>query len=88
MQTLSRCFMSGVRSGVNSRGSASDSSSGYEAVLNQIKREHPIFNTHLILTNFERSAINAIEIVYPFAKQHGCFFQFAQCVWRQVEKFD
>ena len=52
----------------------------YQAILNQINKEHPTFNFRLILMDFERFAINAFEIVYPFAKQHGCFIHFAQCL--------
>ena len=45
----------------------------YEAILNQIKRDHSTFNPRLILKIFERSAINAFEIVDPASStSHSC----------------
>ena len=56
----------------------------YLIILNQLKIDHPTFYPRIILTDFERSSINAFQIAFPLAKQHGCFFHFAQTVWRKV----
>jgi hypothetical protein len=39
----------------------------------------------MIITDFERSAINAFSAGFPFSLQHRCFFHFSQAMWRQVQ---
>jgi hypothetical protein len=39
-----------------------------------------------IMTDFEKSAINAFREVFPNSSQCGCFFHLSQCLWRRIKQ--
>jgi hypothetical protein len=39
-----------------------------------------------IMTDFEKSAINAFHEVFPNSNQRGCFFHLSQCLWRRIQQ--
>ena len=39
----------------------------------------------LVVTDFEMSILSALESELPHSSRHGCFFHFAQSLWRQVQ---
>ena len=50
--------------------------------------DHPTFYPRIILSDFERFSINAFQISFPLAKQHGCFVSFcANCGKRYYLNF-
>lgn len=60
----------------------------YRRMLNSIKEEGEKRRLSLKLEeailDFELGAINAVKDVFPASNIKGCFFHFAQCVWRKV----
>ena len=38
-----------------------------------------------IVTDFELGVIQAVELQFPMAKVQGCFYHYAQCIWRKVQ---
>jgi hypothetical protein len=39
-----------------------------------------------IMTDFEKSAINAFREVFPNSNQRGCFFHLSKCLWRRIQQ--
>jgi hypothetical protein len=39
----------------------------------------------IIITDFERAEINSLNRSFPNAQVHGCFFHYAQCIWRKLQ---
>ena len=58
----------------------------YVRIIDVLKQMHPKINPRMIITDFEKSAINAFSSAFPRSSQHGCFFHFSQTMWRQVIK--
>ena len=44
------------------------------------------FNPTKIIIDFERATIAAIHEILPNTVVRGCFFHYAQCVWRKVQE--
>ncbi len=38
-----------------------------------------------IMTDFELALVQSLELEFPGARIHGCYFHFAQCLWRKVQ---
>ena len=38
-----------------------------------------------VSVDFERSAINSVRKFFPDSEIYGCFFHFAQCLWRRIQ---
>lgn len=58
----------------------------YIRLLTTLKEIKPNLNPKSIMTDFERSAINAFKYVFPNIKQNGCHFHFAQSIWRHIQQ--
>ena len=56
----------------------------YTRFLREVSKLMPNFSLRIIMTDFEKAALNAFSNVYPDAVQRGCFFHFSQCLWRKV----
>ena len=39
-----------------------------------------------IMTDFELTLVQSLELEFPGAHIHGCYFHFAQCLWRKVQR--
>ena len=39
-----------------------------------------------IMTDFELTLVQSLELEFPGARIHGCYFHFAQCLWRKVQR--
>jgi len=39
-----------------------------------------------IITDFEKTSINAINDVFPFVTHSACIFHFCQNIWRHIKK--
>ncbi len=61
----------------------------YKRVVEELKEEafrHKIvLNPSHIMTDYEKAAMNSFEFHFPGAKIHGCFFHFAQCLWKNFD---
>lgn len=56
----------------------------YKEIIQWLALERPAYFPRLIMTDFDQAAIKAFGESFPMAIQHGCFFHFAQSVWRKV----
>lgn len=56
----------------------------YIKFLNNLLILNPRLKPRVILTDFEKAALNAFHLIFPDAVQRGCFFHFSQCIWRKV----
>ena len=56
----------------------------YEIMLRELLTLKPDLRPRVVLTDFEKAAINAFEIHFPDVVQRGCYFHFSQCIWRKV----
>lgn len=43
------------------------------------------YNPQTFMSDFEKSMINAIRVVFPTTQQKGCFFHCCQCIWRKIQ---
>ena len=43
------------------------------------------FDTQAVMADFELALVQSLEIQFPSAVIHGCFFHFSQCLWRKVQ---
>ena len=46
------------------------------------------FSPDEIMTDFELALVQALELAFPGACIHGCYFNFSQCLWRKVQRLD
>lgn len=60
----------------------------YTRMIQAIKHLQPGLAPATILSDFERSAINAFKGEFPNAVFTGCFFHFQQCIWRRVQQIE
>lgn len=51
-----------------------------------LKGMQPDLNPSLIVTDFEKAALKAFSSVFPGSEQHGCFFHFAQAIFRRIQR--
>lgn len=58
----------------------------YIRLFEVVKNLNASINPTGLMTDFERSSINAFGHVFPTAEKKGCFFHFAQCLWRKVQQ--
>jgi hypothetical protein len=45
-----------------------------------------VFSPSLILTDFEKAAMNAVSTIFPDARLHGCRFHLGQSWWRRIQE--
>jgi hypothetical protein len=57
----------------------------YSRLFEQIKCLIPQVHPKSVLTDFESAAMTAISLAFPSASIRGCFFHFAQCIYRQIQ---
>ena len=43
------------------------------------------FSPDEIMTDFEFALVQSLELEFPGARIHGCYFHFSQCLWRKVQ---
>lgn len=43
-------------------------------------------NPRIIITDFEKAAINACKLSFPRSQHKCCFFHFVQIIWRRIER--
>lgn len=58
----------------------------YTRLLDALKALSPGLAPRTIMSDYERSSINAFEDAFPLAEQKGCFFHFAQAVFRHIQQ--
>ena len=46
---------------------------------------HLVFNPANFQIDFEHAMISAIKTSFPHSQIHGCFFHYAQAIWRKVQ---
>lgn len=59
--------------------------STYETMLRKIEEVLPTFRPTKFTLDFEASAMNAIQNVYPQAKIHGCFIHSQRSILRKAQ---
>ena len=57
----------------------------YEKALTALKELNPDLSTRRVITDFELAAINSFRNVFPTTEDKGCFFYFAQAIWRNIQ---
>lgn len=63
----------------------SKSEDTYEAVLRKIAEIEPQLEPRIVITDFEKAAMNAFIAVFG-SQIHGCHFYFGKCIWRKVQE--
>ena len=58
----------------------------YLKLLTAVKSLLPNWALATVTTDFEAAAVRAWKDVYPTARQHGCYFHFSQCLWREIQR--
>ena len=58
----------------------------YNRVFTEVKRLQPNLNSTLIITDFERAAINALATAFLNVSTAACFFRFGQSIWRKIQE--
>lgn len=59
--------------------------SAYLECFNELNKQIKNLNPEMILCDFELATINALRDAFPKAIIKGCFFHFAQALWRNVQ---
>ena len=55
-------------------------------VVKEEAMQHGIsFSPNEIMADFELALVQSLELQFPGARIHGCYFHFAQCLWRKVQ---
>ena len=60
--------------------------STYDSLIQMVKKISPDLNPTLILTDFEKAAVNAFTKAFPLAKLGGCRFHLAKAITRNVNE--
>ena len=55
------------------------------ALLHEAARSHLPVQPSQFLTDFEKALLQSISINFPAATVKGCFYHFAQAIWRKVQ---
>jgi transposase-like protein len=58
----------------------------YKRVFEKLMEIEPALRPESIVSDFEISAINAINEVFPNAQITGCMFHLAQNLWKKIQK--
>ena len=59
----------------------------YNRMFTELKRLQPNLNPTLVVTDFERAAINALATAFPNVSTAACFFHFSHSIWRKIQEF-
>ncbi|CAF2838644.1 unnamed protein product [Rotaria sp. Silwood2] len=59
----------------------------YQSLVQYATKKNVTLNPTSILIDFEQSAINAINRVFPRTVVNCCHFHFAQNIWKKVKKY-
>ena len=57
----------------------------YKKFLTALKTLKDGLNPRSIITDYEMAAINSFKNCFPNAEQKGCFFHFAQSLYRKIQ---
>jgi hypothetical protein len=60
--------------------------STYNRVFSALKSLKLNLQPTTIMTDFERSSMNAFHSAFPNAIQRGCFFHLSQSIWRRIQQ--
>ncbi|KAF9406220.1 hypothetical protein HW555_013339, partial [Spodoptera exigua] len=60
----------------------------YITMFKLIKSQIPQFSPQLFILDFEQAAMSAIKHVFPKTKINGCYFHFAQSLWRKADELN
>jgi transposase-like protein len=58
----------------------------YKRVFEKLMEIEPTLRPESIVSDFEISAMNAINEVFPNAQITGCMFYLAQNLWKKIQK--
>lgn len=62
--------------------------STYDTIFNELQNLNEFnFNPPVIVTDFEQAVITSIKTHFPSSKLQGCYFHFAQCIYRAIKRF-
>lgn len=56
-----------------------------QTVINQCFSMNLVFKPAVVLTDFEKSAMNAVSALLPDSRLHGCRFHLGQSWWRRIQ---
>lgn len=59
----------------------------YELILSVLLNKQKSIDPQHAMVDFEKGAMNAIDIHFPHCQVHGCYFHFTQCFWRKIQEF-
>ena len=57
----------------------------YEKAFRALKELNPDLSPKRVITDFELAAINSFRKIFPRTEVKGCFFHFAQAIWRKIQ---
>ena len=58
----------------------------YTEMLKEVKYLTNNVDPQTIMTDFERAAINASNVVYPNTEHSGCLFHLSQSIYRRIQR--
>ncbi len=57
------------------------------ALLHEAAQRHLPIQPTRVMTDFEKALLQSISINFPTATVKGCFYHFAQAIWRKIQQF-
>ena len=60
----------------------------YEKAFTALKELNPDLSPRRLITDFELAAINSFRKVFHTTEVKGCFFHFAQAIWRNIRDLE
>ena len=57
----------------------------YEKCFTELRRQRPQLKPEIVVTDYEKAAINGFEKVFQDVTIQGCFFHFSQCIFRSTQ---
>lgn len=57
----------------------------YRTILESIRNRLPNWYPERVMSDFERSAFQAVQDIFPNADFSGCLFHMAQAFWRRIQ---
>jgi len=59
--------------------------SSYEYLFQELKSLQPNLSPLSMMVDFEKGAINALQLHFPDTEIKSCFFHFSQCIYRKIQ---
>ena len=57
----------------------------YEKAFTALKELNPDLSPRRVITDFELAASNSFRKIFSTTEVEGCFFHFAQAIWRKIQ---